>query len=52
MVVGARWAGACNPCRYADLLGFSQTTDPRVYGEGPEKEKISSEQKFSENALL
>ncbi len=42
MVIGARRAGL-RISKTADLLGFSRTTISRVYKEGSEKEKISSE---------
>ncbi len=51
MVVGARRAGL-SISKTADLLGFSQTTIFRVYREGSEKEKISSEWQLCERKCL
>ncbi len=45
MVVGARRAGL-SISKTADLLGFLSTTILRVYREGSEKEKISSERQL------
>ncbi len=45
MVVGARRTGL-SISKTADLLGFSQTTNSRVYRELSEKEKISSERQL------
>ncbi len=45
MVFGSRRAGL-SISKTADLLGFSQTTNSRVYTEWTEKEKISSERQL------